>query len=126
MASRRMSGECRIVAYAEEPPTKPAHASTLPVSAIPVIDIGSLDSDSYASYREVGNAFRQAAQSIGFFYVRDHGIPEQLIEETLVLAREYRLSHRRPVENAGQRDGRFEGELHLGREFVTLVVGVRH
>ena len=93
---------------------KPAHATTLPVSAIPVIDIRSLDSDSYASYREVGNAFLQAAQSIGFFYVRNHGVPEQLIEETFALAREF-FSHTEADKARVRVSDRHRGFLTVGQ-----------
>ena len=66
-----------------------ATAETLSGSAIPVIDIGSLQSASDAAYRNTAGAFLNAAQSIGFFYVRNHGIPRELITQTFELARQF-------------------------------------
>ncbi len=44
---------------------------------IPVIDIGSLRDGSGAA--EVGKALHQASQDVGFIYIKNHGIPDDLI-----------------------------------------------
>jgi len=66
-----------------------ARARSVPESAIPVIDLGARSDDSSTVYRELADAFLNAAQTVGFFYVRNHGVGAPLIEETFALAREF-------------------------------------
>ena len=66
-----------------------AAAKTLSESAIPVIDIGGLQPGSGAAYRDTASAFLNAARSIGFFYVTNHGIQRELITQTFELARQF-------------------------------------
>ncbi|KAI1504127.1 hypothetical protein F5X99DRAFT_51976 [Biscogniauxia marginata] len=49
-------------------------------SEIPVIDLGPMTSSSAAERRGVASAIRSAAVGSGFFYVRNHGIPSEVIE----------------------------------------------
>jgi hypothetical protein len=49
---------------------------------MPVIDLGALNGD-FAARRELASQFRTAAEKTGFFYVRNHGIPEDLIQSAL-------------------------------------------
>jgi isopenicillin N synthase-like dioxygenase len=51
-----------------------AHAS------LPVIDISGLSSRSLADRKTVGAQLRAACLDKGFFYIRDHGVPETLVE----------------------------------------------
>ncbi|CAH0020625.1 unnamed protein product [Clonostachys rhizophaga] len=49
---------------------------------MPVIDLGALNGD-FAARKELASQFRTAAEKTGFFYVRNHGIPEDLIQSAL-------------------------------------------
>lgn len=66
-----------------------AKSKAIPRSGIPVIDVGGLRTDSRAAYREVAEAFLSAAQSIGFFYVKNHGISPELIERAFEASRQF-------------------------------------
>jgi isopenicillin N synthase-like dioxygenase len=66
-----------------------AEAKGIAPSAIPVIDIGALHEGSPDGARRVGAQLLAAAESIGFFYVRNHGLPEALIERTDAVARRF-------------------------------------
>ncbi len=56
-----------------------ATATTIAVDDIPVIDVAALAGSDPASRLHVATAMREAAERIGFFYVRNHGVPEALI-----------------------------------------------
>jgi isopenicillin N synthase-like dioxygenase len=64
-------------------------AKALPESAIPVIDIACLANDSLPAYRSVAAGFLRAARTVGFFYVANHGVPAELIDDTFAVAREF-------------------------------------
>jgi len=67
-------------------------AKLLPFTSIPVIDIGPLAGSDpvakLATAREIGEACR----TIGFFYIRNHGIAQSLIDRTYARSREFHAS----------------------------------
>lgn len=66
-----------------------AAAKTIDVSEIPVIDIGPLTSGDAHGAAAVVAALHHAATTIGFLYVRNHGIPEATIEAAQAAARAF-------------------------------------
>lgn len=58
-----------------------ATAKTIAVEEIPVIDVSGLGSPDPAAQRAVAAQMRAAAERIGFFYVRDHGVPLDLMDK---------------------------------------------
>src|SRR5258708_9115800 len=48
-------------------------------SALPIIDIGGLSSGSVIDRKAVAERLRAACLDNGFFYIVNHGVPEQLI-----------------------------------------------
>src|SRR5260370_35863708 len=48
-------------------------------SALPIIDIGGLSSGSVVDRKAVAERLRAACLDNGFFYIVNHGVPEQLI-----------------------------------------------
>jgi isopenicillin N synthase-like dioxygenase len=70
-------------------------ARLLPFSSIPVIDIAPLlGSDSTARLAKA-REIAEAAATVGFFYIRNHGVPEVLIERAYERSRQF---HQSPVE----------------------------
>src|SRR5260370_5790717 len=66
---------------------------------VPVINVGPLNSGG--DLRQLGKQFRQACETIGFFYVADHGIPASIFEGVFAATKRYfdlpeaqRLTHR--------------------------------
>lgn len=57
-----------------------AEAERIDAESIPVIDLGGMDS------AELGQAMLAAAEEVGFFYIRNHGIPSGLIGDVLRVA----------------------------------------
>lgn len=57
-----------------------AEAQRIDVDAIPIIDLDGLDSAA------LGHAMLAAAEDVGFFYIRNHGIPAGLIADVLRVA----------------------------------------
>ncbi len=75
-----------------------ASAKSSDTSVIPVIDISSaLNSDDIES---VANAIHQAATSYGFFYISNHGIPQELLDQAFAVSRDFfelHSDHKRSV-----------------------------
>lgn len=66
-----------------------ARAKDIAASAIPVIDVAPLASGTRADVLAVARSMREAAQSVGFFYVRNHGMSQALIDEVDRTARAF-------------------------------------
>lgn len=64
-------------------PPRPATADE-----IPLIDLQPINGDA-AARKALAAKVRAAAESNGFFYVYNHGIPEELIQSALVHAKEF-------------------------------------
>ncbi len=58
-----------------------AESKTIDIDSIPVIDTGPLHSGNSEAVRSVVSGIRQAAEKVGFFYIRNHGIPKDVIEQ---------------------------------------------
>lgn len=56
-----------------------AHAAAIAIEQIPVIDVGVLAGDDASEILRVGSQMREASETIGFFYVANHGVPEELL-----------------------------------------------
>ena len=68
-----------------------SYASAKPIDAasIPVIDMGALTGGDRTAVESAGRALLEAARSVGFFYVRNHGVPQPLIDRAYVLSRRF-------------------------------------
>lgn len=64
-----------------------AAAKTLDQSAIPVIDISSFLSDG--DIEDVAKQIHEAATHIGFFYIKGHGISDDLISQAFNVAKDF-------------------------------------
>ena len=71
-----------------------AEAKPLDAAAIPVIDLAGLEAEPPEALARIGAELRRAAETIGFFYVRNHGLPPELIEQAFAIARDF---FRRPL-----------------------------
>jgi isopenicillin N synthase-like dioxygenase len=54
-------------------------AARVSPATLPIIDIGGPGSPDDAARRHVATALREACSSHGFFYIRNHGVPEPLV-----------------------------------------------
>ncbi len=66
-----------------------ASARWIDAGEIPVIDMAPLTAGDPDATRRVGERMRDAAEAIGFFYVSNHGIAQDLIDRTDRLARDF-------------------------------------
>lgn len=60
---------------------------------LPVIDISALDGQCEASLREVGRQLGEAARTSGFFYIKGHGVPQDLIDDLFAASKVF---HEKP------------------------------
>ena len=58
-------------------------------SSIPIIDVSSLYSDDLAECQEVAQELCEAAATVGFFYIRNHGIPASQFSAMFDIARRF-------------------------------------
>jgi isopenicillin N synthase-like dioxygenase len=64
-----------------------ASALATDASAIPVIDMAPLGGGDGAAIAALARALLDAAERVGFFYVRNHGVPQPLVERVFALSR---------------------------------------
>jgi isopenicillin N synthase-like dioxygenase len=66
-----------------------ADVKTIDSAIVPIIDISGLISRSPESLRKVAGEIRNAAETVGFFYVKNHGIPQELVDEAFSIAQRF-------------------------------------
>lgn len=66
-----------------------AHIPAESAAAIPVIDLDDSFSPSLAQRGKVADRIRAACRDTGFFYVSNHGVPEEAIQSTLEVSRRF-------------------------------------
>jgi isopenicillin N synthase-like dioxygenase len=91
-----------------------AKAESIDASAIPVIDICGLHDGSVARYREIADAFLTAAQNVGFFYLKNHGVPAELIDEAFAVSGEF-FAHSATEKETVHVSDRHRGFLSVGQ-----------
>lgn len=67
-------------------------ARILPFTSIPTIDIGSLFGDDRPAFEATAKEIAFACETIGFFYIKNHGISSDLIERTYDQAKRFHTS----------------------------------
>jgi isopenicillin N synthase-like dioxygenase len=65
-----------------------ATAKTIAVEEIPVIDVSGL-AGAPDEREAVAAQMREAAERIGFFYVRNHGVPQDLVDEVFATSKRF-------------------------------------
>lgn len=70
-------------------------AKLMAFSSIPVIDISALRGDDQAAIAATVAEIGKACEECGFFYIKNHGVPEALVKRTYDLSRQFHYS---PVE----------------------------
>ena len=64
-------------------------AKLLPFTSIPVIDIAALSGTDRAAFEAAAREIGIACETVGFFYIRNHGVPQPLIDRTYALSRRF-------------------------------------
>jgi isopenicillin N synthase-like dioxygenase len=108
----------------------------MPTSAfhhIPIIDLGTISRTDIATRQELVNQVRDACMKVGFFYVKNHGISEGIIQGALSASKEFfslPIEQKVKIENrekaifkgyspllSGNHDPENAGDLQEGFEF---------
>jgi isopenicillin N synthase-like dioxygenase len=71
---------------AEVPMTAALEAVRVSTAILPVIDISGLSSTSLADRQAVGAELRRACLDKGFFYIKNHGVSEELVQHVFAEA----------------------------------------
>ena len=56
---------------------------------LPIIDMSGSFSDSFDTRLQVAQNIARACEQVGFFYIVNHGIPQELMNDTMAAARAY-------------------------------------
>ena len=64
-----------------------AKAKRIAIESIPVIDIAALVNEEPEAERHVSEKISRAANEVGFFYVKNHGIPQDLIDRAFSISK---------------------------------------
>ena len=56
---------------------------------IPIVDLISLETGREEHFRNIGDSVRAAAADVGFFYVKNHGVPDTVIERAASIGRSF-------------------------------------
>ena len=76
-------------------PDTDQHALTIAEANLPVIDLGGLTSGDPAQKAAVARALGDAARTSGFFYIRNHGIDQALIDAAFAASKQFHNLPRR-------------------------------
>jgi len=90
-----------------------ASATLIDADRIPVIDMAPLSGSDRAAIAAVGQALLDAARRVGFFYVRNHAVPQPLIERVYSLSRRF-FALPAEVKQSVRINGRHRGFLAIG------------
>lgn len=89
---------------------KVAKTSGTSFSAIPTIDLTEIDSPSLEARKAIARSIYRACHDCGFFYIRNHGIPEEIISETFALLQKFfALDHETKMDAHVQRNPAIRG-----------------
>jgi len=66
-----------------------ADVKSIDTSIVPVIDISGLVSGAPEALRKAADDIRHAAETTGFFYVKNHNIPQELADSAFAIAKEF-------------------------------------
>jgi isopenicillin N synthase-like dioxygenase len=91
-----------------------ARATEIAVADIPVIDVAALAGDDAAAIAHAGAAMRAAAETIGFFYVRNHGVERALLERAFATSRRF-FAQPEAEKRRVEIDARHRGFLAVGQ-----------
>jgi isopenicillin N synthase-like dioxygenase len=86
----------------------PMGAKLLPFDSIPTVDIAPLFGDDRGARLATAKTIGQACETVGFFYIRNHGVDEALIENAYELSRRFHES-----------SGELKQRVHVSRSAGT-------
>lgn len=58
------------------------HGAQTSFTSIPIIDISNIDSPLLEARKQIAREIHDACSTCGFFYLKNHGLSEDLLEET--------------------------------------------
>jgi isopenicillin N synthase-like dioxygenase len=90
-----------------------ASATSIETKAIPVVDIAPLQGDDRAAIAAAGQSLLEAAERVGFFYVRNHAVPQPLVDGVYALSRRF-FALPAEAKQSVRIDARHRGFLAIG------------
>lgn len=69
--------------------TPDLHAKRVAFSSIPIIDFADAFSPDLKARKEVADQIRTASIEVGFFYISNHGVPLELIEQVFSVTKQF-------------------------------------
>lgn len=79
-------------------------------TSIPTVDLADLDSGSPEARRRIARDISDACRRCGFFYIQNHGVPEEAIRQAFALLRRFfALGHDAKMEAHVQKNPAIRG-----------------
>ncbi|MEP0914637.1 isopenicillin N synthase family oxygenase [Leptolyngbya sp. GB1-A1] len=69
--------------------TESITAKQIPFDTIPLIDFALMSSDRVADRQQVANQICQACLEVGFFYIKNHGVPQSVINHAFAQSKRF-------------------------------------
>ena len=94
-----------------------ASAETTDFTSIPIIDMPDLDADTGLNSLNLSSLHRPlcAATEVGFFYLRNHGVPENLREQAMAASADFCVARRyQTKDSCEQRSTWLDGQRRGG------------
>ncbi|MDA0261632.1 MAG: 2OG-Fe(II) oxygenase [Proteobacteria bacterium] len=91
-----------------------ATAKQISESDIPVIDFAPVFADGPSGYEQVAGEMRKAAEANGFFYIKNHGVADEVIAQTQSIAHEFFASRQEEKLTVAMSGGGHRGFLRIG------------
>ncbi|KAK7923514.1 hypothetical protein PG985_007585 [Apiospora marii] len=79
-------------------------------TSIPTVDLADLDSSSPEARQRIAREISNACRNCGFFYIKNHGIPEDVVRQAFALLRRFfALDHEAKMEAHAQKNPAIRG-----------------
>src|SRR5688572_5928889 len=88
-------------------------AGRLSDDEIPILDLGPYLAGETGALDRLGRELYRASTNVGFYYIKNHGVPQELVERTFTEARRFHglpLDEKRKIKIDANKIGYFELE----------------
>lgn len=95
-------------------------SSALDFDNIPIIDVSVISSPNHEDHLKLASEIYTACTNVGFFYIKNHGIPEELVQELHAAARRFfNLPEKTKMDYSVSKSKKYRGFMPVYGEQLT-------